>query len=173
MADRAALALDAVLELRSQAGDVDDALLDLNPDTWEQAVLLLHHLRLARQTLAAAESKVETLAARLMAEARVFDGAEVDGIGVVQRRNGGKRKQWDHEGLAKKVMDTHLEANAGELPLPWEVRDWLLEALAPSYWRVGVLKKLGVDVDDYVTTEPGRPTVQITTNDSIQKDVPA
>lgn len=163
-------ALDAVLALRSQAGDVDDSLLNLQPDSWENAALLLHHLRLARQALATAESKVETLVAQMMRDAGVFDATELNGIGVIQRRGGSKRKQWEHDALAKQVIDTHMTDTDGEVPDPWVVRDWLLEAAAVGYWRVGVLKKLGIDVDDYCATEPGRPTVQITTNDSIQKD---
>lgn len=163
---RADLAYAAVLETRAQVGDLGDALSDLTPNSWEQAVEILHHLRLTRQTLATAESIVETLAARMMRDAGIRDPKEVDGIGVVQVRRGSNRKAWQHDDLAKQVIDTHLTDTDGEIPTPWEVRDWLLEALAPSYWRAGVLKSLGIQPDEYCETTPGRHTVQITTNDT-------
>lgn len=166
MTDRYQLAEAAILEARTNADDINEALLDVPLETWEDATRLLHHLRLARQSLAASESTMETRCAQMLADAGVRDPQEVDGIGTVQLRKGNKRKEWDHSGLASRVLDRHLTtAGTGEMPSPWTVRDWLLEVLAPSYWRVGVLKQLDIDPDDYCQTSPGRPTVQITTNE--------
>jgi hypothetical protein len=129
---------------------------------WESAALLL---RLAREQSGLLDAAVGAVEARVIV-ARRADGISGDvpvpGVGVVAVHRARNRKQWDHEGLAGHVLDRHLsDRGDGELPTPWEVRDWLMEAAAIGYWRVGVLKQLGLDADDFCDSTPGHPTVQI------------
>lgn len=139
--------------------------LDLDAlDDWREAVRRLHHIRDARKSLATSESLLERHCAHLMQEAKVRDPQEIDGVGVVQLRKGTARKTWDHASLTTEVLHRHLSQSEGEIPAPWTVRDWLLDALAPNYWRAGVLRDLGIDPDDYCAATPGRATVQITAN---------
>lgn len=150
-----------VLDLRVAADDLNEALVDFDDD-WQHAVLMLHSLRLARQTLQVCEAAIE----KAITSSAPREPQEIPGVGTMQVRKGSTRKAWDHDGLAKAVISTRLAAT-GEVPDPFEVRDWITEAASFSYWRVGILRELGIDASDYCESTPGRATVQITTNEGI------
>ncbi len=127
------------------------------------AAYLVDYCKTARTHLAAVE---QALANRIVA----IDQAHRDrlpmtvpGLGVVEVRRSADRKAWEHDQLGAEVVRRHLAAAGGELPDPFDVARQVLAAAAPSYWRTGVLKALGIDPGDYCTTTPGRRTVQITT----------
>lgn len=129
---------------------------------WTDLAMLLDAVRAARQEIAAVESNLEVRTAKAMA-AEDLKSTELDGVGFVEWRRGSRGKSWEHEQLASAVIDRHMDDRAdGELPTPWEVRDWILEAAAPGYWRVTVLRALGIDAGDYSETTPGKLSVQIT-----------
>lgn len=139
-----------------------EAVVGLDGLTWDQAAVILERVQAARQTLHRSESAVETYTVKAMRAAKVKQ-APIEGVGLFEVRQSKDRRQWDHDALAAAVLDHHLTERAdGELPDPWEVRDWILAAAAPGYWRTTVLRGLGIDPDDYCASQPGRPSVQIT-----------
>ncbi len=157
--------LDATLALRADADDLNEA--DLDGLSWETAVETLHHLRLTRQTLSAIEDALTRHIAGEWRKHKIRDRQEVEGIGSIEVRRSKDRKAWEHDRLGSAVIDANLAATEGELPDPFTISRWVLDAAAPSYWRTGVLKKLGLDPDEYCESIPGRTSVQITSNDHI------
>jgi hypothetical protein len=130
----------------------------------EPAVRLLRDLRASRATI----QEVEALLERHIARRWDRDGGdpkrrEIDGVGLVEVHRSRPRHNWQHEDAAKAVIESHLRATGGEVPDPWQVRDWIMEAVGPSYWRTGVLKNLGLDPNDFSTPSgPWVATVRIT-----------
>jgi hypothetical protein len=125
---------------------------------------LLYALREQRIRLAELEATVEAKAARAMGS---VDRIEWDGY-CAERKGGMVRKHWDHKLLAAKVTERNYTdpdtgvINAADENLATEVVSELLRAAAISYWRVSVLRQMGVDYDDAVETERGRRTVHVT-----------
>ena len=83
-------------------------------------------------------------------------------LGTIGVRRGKNRKEWQHDALAGAVVDAHMDATGGELPDPDTVRTWITDAAGISYWKVTALKELGIEVEDYCATLPGKPGVSIT-----------
>jgi hypothetical protein len=147
-----------------QVDELNNVLPDLLADvTVQQALELLATVRGARQQLATLEAIVERHAAQAMTDKRI----EWSG-GYAERRRGAKRKEWLHDDLAHAVTRASIvDPATGELPAE-DVRrvveqavSGLMNACAPSYWRVGQLGQMGIDVDDYCHSEPGRTTVEV------------
>jgi hypothetical protein len=125
----------------------------------EQAIRASDECRKARAALAAIE---EFLAKRI---GILWDGAwkdklTVEGVGQVQPYRPAKDK-WDDEGVVHELVQKRIEETGGEMPDPLAVARWLLDAGAVSYWRVGVLKELGIDVADYRHREYGTVRLKI------------
>jgi len=129
---------------------------------------LLAAVRRARATLAFLESEVETAVAGLMASNVVT----IPEVGVLERRGGRKRTEWDHARLASllavRVADQRrVDPDTGEiLPRPpgrlaQDVVDELLACAGVSYWKVGELRARKVDPADFCEEGPGRQTVGI------------
>lgn len=129
---------------------------------------LLNAVRRARATLAFLESEVETLVAGLMPSQVVA----VEGVGVLERRGGRKRSNWDHARLASmlaaRVADQRrVDPDTGEVlarppgRLAQDVVDELLACAGLSYWKVGELRARKVDAAQFCEEEPGRTTVGI------------
>jgi hypothetical protein len=133
---------------------------------WEEAALLLRHARREVVLLQAAVGAIEARVIVGRREEGVFDDVAVPGVGVVSVARTRNRKAWDHDALAGLVIDQHLTGGDGVAPTPWEVRDWLMQAGHIDYWRVGVLKDLHIDADDYCSSEPGTPKVVIVSSDA-------
>lgn len=133
----------------------------------ETALCLLGKVRTDRIRLAQVEASIEAEAVRRM-RAKHLDRFELPGIGLFERHSGNSRKEWDHAGVAGRVVQTLLvDPNTGE-PAPDEykdfaylLRDRLLEAARPE-WRVTALRTLGIDPSDFCTTTPGRSSIQFT-----------
>jgi hypothetical protein len=129
---------------------------------------LLASVRRARATLAFLESEVETAVAGLMGSNVVV----IPEVGVLERRGGKKRTEWDHARLASllavRVADQRrVDPETGEiLPRPpgrlaQDVVDELLACAGVSYWKVGELRARKVDPADFCEEGPGRQTVGI------------
>lgn len=94
---------------------------------------------------------------------------ELDGLPVMERRQGKERKKWESpELLHRLIRDTLDPDRTGELPAAAEAIDAVekvvLETMpvTPSMgWRVTALKARGIDPDEWCETAPGRTTVQI------------
>jgi hypothetical protein len=136
-------------------------LTDLN---WREAALYLRRLREARQRLHALESALEThIEGGFRREGlRPRYGVAVEGVGMVEVDRPWSRKAWNHQAVAKDLIDTHMADRGGEQPDPYEVRDWIMEAAGVAYWRVTPIRDAGLDPDDYCVKERGVPTVKIT-----------
>ena len=125
---------------------------------------LLYALREQRIRLAELEATVEAKAARSMGPA---DRIEWNGY-CAERKGGMVRKHWDHKLLAAKVTEqNYTDPDTGEIDtvaqdLTTEVVSEVLRAAAIQYWRVSVLRSMGVNYDDAVETERGRRTVHVT-----------
>jgi hypothetical protein len=155
----------------SQADVVADQIEELHtaiPDLLEdaplqQALELLGTIRAARQMLSLCEAYAERHCADAMHGKRI----EWDG-GYAEKRRGAKRKEWLHDDLAHAVTRASIvDPATGELPdedvrrVVEQAVSGLMNACAPSYWRVGQLGQMGIDVDDYCHSEPGRTTVEV------------
>ena len=151
---------DTIDTLLAASETLNAELLGYDPDDAQAAVTALHRLRAARQTMQVCEGIIEAAVAPLLGR----DPVEIPGVGVALARKGKARTAWDHDALLAVVLDVHLAEKAGEMPTPWEVREWITSAAALSYWRKGALAPLGIDPDEYCETKPGRTTVQITAN---------
>ena len=138
--------------------------LDIIGTNQPQLCELLYALREQRIRLAELEATVEAKAARSMGPA---DRIEWDGY-CAERKGGMVRKHWDHKLLAAKVTEqNYTDPDTGEIntvaqDLTTEVVSEVLRAAAIQYWRVSVLRSMGVNYDDAVETERGRRTVHVT-----------
>lgn len=119
----------------------------------------LRRIRGMRQELARLEDFIERAAVAAAKTERLRDG-ELPTGGSFMVRHGKDRKEWNHRALALHLVDVTL-AESGEFS-PEAVTLALLEAASVAYWRVGVMKKLGIDLDDFCASSPGRTTIQIT-----------
>lgn len=85
---------------------------------------------------------------------------QVEGLPVAKVTRARDRKAWEHRPLAQAVLDAHLTERGFEQPDPWEAITWVLDAAGVAYWKVTTLRELGIDVDQYCETTPGKPQVQ-------------
>lgn len=98
----------------------------------------------------------------------------VEGVGVLERKSGAKRKNYDGalllSNLASRLSDEaiNLRGPDGETPPLAAVVEMTANtvaaatgATAPSFagWRSGKLKELGINPNDYCEWVEGRPTV--------------
>lgn len=154
---------DATLAVVHAVADLGLAAMERGRLPIGTAVQFLAAMTDARTDLARVEATIEAHIVSLWREqGRGRTMLEVEGAGVVEVKRTVDRKRWDHAALAAAVIDAHLDGGTGEQPTPWEVRDWLMEAAAPSYWRVGALRAVGLRPGDYCSELPGRDTVRLT-----------
>lgn len=154
-----------LFRLTQDAQDLNTALAGgtLTGTGWQDALHQLARLRAALTTLRALESSYVS---------HIYMTGEhgkrvLEGLGQVTIQRGRERKAWEHRAVAVEYVDAKLAANGYEVPDPHQVVDWVLEAAAPSYWRVTALRDAGLDPEDYCTSEPGKPSVSIDTPPSI------
>lgn len=150
--------LDTAVDHCIHAADALNEMLSLDPDDidWREAASQLARLRHARKLLQTLEGSYEAF----IGGQAPYGESELVGVGLVNVRKSPSLK-WDHDRTAAAVLDAHLSGGTGEVPDPWTVRDWLMEAAAFAYWRKTPLRALGIDPDEYAEKTPGRWTVQI------------
>lgn len=91
--------------------------------------------------------------------------AEVEGFGIVEVKKGSTRKAWDHDRLtsvvvARAIDERTLDEETGEYEREaTAVARALRDCAGFSYWKIGGLKKRGIDPEDYCETSPGRVSV--------------
>lgn len=128
---------------------------------WEDCVRLLDLLRGAVETV----NQVDSLLVRqaYLRGPHGRNSAELDGIGLISISRSKDRKAWDERGVARAVIDKHMEAaeNLGEAPDPWTVAEWLLEVYGVQYVRVTPLRALGLEPGAFCEEITGKPTVQL------------
>ena len=150
----------------SAVAGLDGALLDWLEAVQELEVLeLLRQLRVARLHLAQLELVVEARAVAAMSGDTVaWPG------GVAQRRRGLRRRSWDHYGLLAAVADrvaveaaTDVATGVLDVGLARQVRE-ALDRMARTFrpeWRLGELRGLRLDPDEYSEVVEARATVHI------------
>jgi hypothetical protein len=155
---------DSLTALLTGVSGIDAALLDFDGNNLE-VLDLLGTVREARKRLAGIESLVENKAVKLMTD----NIMEWPG-GVAERRFGKDRKEWDHDGLSRAVIQAIVPGLAtdrftGELDT--DLSALLVDGIGqyaatnrPS-WRVTAVKPLGIDSDEYCHAVKGRATVEV------------
>lgn len=129
--------------------------------------VLLASVRRARATLAFVESELENGLARIMPTNTIA----VAGVGVLERRFGRKRSNWDHRRvaslLAARVGDRRFDPSTGEelarppAVIAQDVANELLDCCGVAYWKARALEHRGLDPATFCEEEPGRTTVGI------------
>lgn len=138
---------------------------DLTVPLQVQLARQLDRVREARGTLADVEADLIERIANLVGVGGHVDAPDVDEHWVVKRRPG--TKEWDHDALHRVMLARGRDARRMD-PETGEVLESEGEAVARvirecagiGYWRVGDLKRYGVDADEYRVTQPGRLTVE-------------
>lgn len=157
--------------LHTAVADLSDdvpAALDVD-DSTDAVVRLLADLREQRKSLQEIEAYVEAAAVK-----RLKYGRQQVGDFIAEVKGGKNRTAWQHDDLAWAVcrplcVDTTTgEINPEARQLVDQVRSRLLDAAAVSYWRVGILRQLDVNPEDFCTSEPGRKTCQVTPADAAE-----
>lgn len=159
---------DGVYAVHETARDLaahPDQLVAECPDL-DGLLVALDHVRAARQWLAQVEHHVED-AATAQLRSTPNRVRTVDGIGTFTFQGGRDRTAWNHQDLAVEVVKrAFIDEATGEMAdvpeAAWTAVHALLEAAGISRWRSGVLKPLGVPIDEFCTSMPARPTVRIT-----------
>lgn len=85
--------------------------------------------------------------------------------GTVEIRRNVPRKKWDHEAIApvvvEKIIEQAIDKTTGTINEPYSVLMLrLLDYAGVGYWKVGTLKDLGIDPDNYC--EAGIPKATAT-----------
>lgn len=157
-------ALDmALTDLTEVVARLDAALLDIDVCEFEDRAHVLAVVRAQRQSLAQDEASVEAIVARDMPAKRV----EVPGVGVLEKKGGALRKQWDDRRICFDATEhLSIDTDTGEVvpevaDIVTQTIDTVLDLASVAYFRAGKLRERGLDVDTYCETERGRITVQI------------
>jgi hypothetical protein len=127
--------------------------------TAEELATELYAVRSEIAALKLREQDVEDRLAAEMPEKRL----EVPEIGVFERRTASSRKQWQHDDLRREVVKhaDRIVTEDGEIESEAEAQvRTIFDCMAPSYWRVGALRGLGIDAGEYCETTWGRQAVQ-------------
>lgn len=86
----------------------------------------------------------------------------IDGVGKVRVYRSRSSERWDERGVARAVIDAKMEERGGELPDdPGEVAEWLLEAVSVGYARKTVLRGMGIPLEPFYDSLPGKPKVDL------------
>lgn len=131
-------------------------------DVGEYARLLLTYAEVLRAARTIEDAMHHNLA-RLMGDEKKVT---VEGLGVLERRRSASRK-WDHESLLgvvrqRAITDRKVQLDTGEIESPDEAFMRVLrDAAAFSYWRIGKLKSMDIDPDEYCKTSWGSTRVVI------------
>jgi hypothetical protein len=161
---RSAAALIAhVRGIREQA----DAVLTMSIDDldWDDAVRVAHELKMAKAALAAAEEFVAKHAGAVW-PTPWKEEQTVDGIGRANPyRN--RNTNWDNDDVVKEVVDRRMAALEGEIPDPRDVVRWITEVAHIDYFRIGKLRDLDIDPNEYRHTVYGTVRLGIKSDDVI------
>lgn len=163
--------------LEAQAESLNTVVMDINETDLEQATDALLRVQELVKIIRDSEAAIELWIEKIFKDQkwaheftdrngnlRVKYEPQETPLGVVEIRRSSNRRDWDHEALAKDWLDSWLEKNAegGVLPSPWQIKNALMEVAGIGYWKVGVLKELGIDPDEYCDSSPGTPRVKVT-----------
>lgn len=154
---------DAAAVVALAVTDLAEALTGYHADDWRDAVHLLRAVRASRHRLAALD---DTLTRWLYLHGEHGQHQLIDGIpGQVAITRSRARERWDERGVLTDYIEAKIRANDGEAPDPLEVVSWVLEVASVGYCRTTAVRAAGLDVADYRTSEPGKPSVSVPVDD--------
>lgn len=89
----------------------------------------------------------------------------VDGA-TVEIKAGSSRKKWDHasisDDVARRIVNTSVDIDTGEVTkTPLEMLQEFTQYMGVSYWKVGKLKELHLDADEYCEVSPPKKNIVI------------
>lgn len=144
---------ECVASAASAADRINRGLQGYNPDDWTDAARLLHSLRGVIETLRTLDA---SLVNWLYLHGEHGIHLRVDGIpGDLSITRGRKKERWAGPEAVRDYVGRKIEDLGGEIPDPLVVADWVLEVLPAANCRVTPLREVGLEVDDYRTSEPG------------------
>ena len=174
--------VESVLVQVQTLREMADSLLSVKFDgwDWESAARAIHTIRLTAQSLRLTDADLTRIVTKGW-PGPWREPQEIDGIGRIEVRGGRDRKGWDHErwqhDARQAVLNSPgLAGAAGVVDAAGEIHDIgevfeLLTHLQRIHGstapKTTELRKVGLDPDDYATSTPGTPTVQITHHDQI------
>ena len=90
---------------------------------------------------------------------------QIDGA-TVEIKSGSSRKKWDHAGIsdevARRIVNTSVDIDTGEITkTPLEMLREFTQYMGVSYWKVGQLKELHLDADEYCEVSPPKKNIVI------------
>jgi hypothetical protein len=152
---------DGAFGLLCATEDLNRAAADIDSTTIEEAVGSLATLREQIGTLRQVEAGLERwIAACFRAEGWDLTH-ELPGIGMVEVRRSTTRRAWDWPELKSAWLNQYMARTGGEVTDPAAIRDAIFECFSISSGKVTGLRELGIDVEDYCSSEPGTPRVVI------------
>lgn len=88
---------------------------------------------------------------------------------TVEIKSGSPRKSWDHSSLisdvSKRIVDKSVDLETGEVTMsPREMIEHAIEYMGVSYWKVGKLKELHIDADEYCEVGESKKSLVIRRN---------
>lgn len=89
-----------------------------------------------------------------------------EGLGEVTVRRSTKRKEWDSDGLTRKLVALALDErivdeSTGEYEPAWEAVARVLRECARQEWRVTPLRDRGIPIDEYCAESDGGYQIQL------------
>jgi len=155
--------VDLVKEFRQTLIILDEAIGNLNaltPNAEDLADLLVE-LNLYKRDVGIVYDSLAQVITTAMSNAGIMsarDGAEIE------LKFGMNRTGWKHRDLAadvaQKIYQSCVDMDTGEvIASPMDMMQQMMNYLQPSYWKVGELSKLGLNVDNYCKAEEAKPSL--------------
>lgn len=145
-------------QVEAGAVDLNTSLVGAKDLPFEDLLALLNRAQIAADAIATCVAGLQTAAWRAKGDA--YGDLEIEGLPPVSIRRTAARPHWDDRAVVGELLDRHLNLGDGDMPAPWTVVDWILDAAAVGYWRKTILRGLGIDPDDYLDTVPGNPRIE-------------
>lgn len=99
---------------------------------------------------------------------QLFSDGEIVSVNdfTVEKKYSKSRTAWKHKELASlvsnKIRQMSIDIETGEILISTEeMIQGLLEYMQPSYWKVGQLNQIGIDVDDYCNSSETKESIII------------
>lgn len=136
---------------------------NITDDELEESFQSLGDLHLLKTRIASLYTELQTHLGEFVGntvQPILIDGASIE------IKSGAPRKSWDHESLTKdvaqRIYESSIDMDSGEITKSAkEMMEEILKYGAVSYWRVGALKKLDIDADEYCEVGPSKKSVII------------
>jgi hypothetical protein len=160
---------DALVGVREALSHFELKLLDLDASIGEGSVDADELLQLASD-FHAFKTDVGDIYSIFQSSVTSFVGVSAAPVAVdgatVEVRAGSPRKAWDHKGLmsevSRRIVDRNIDLDTGEVKMnPQEMIEEALHYMGVSYWKVGTLKDLHIDADDFCEVGESKKSIVI------------